>query len=415
MKAILKRGIVSKENVEINIGGSKSESNRLLILQRFFPNISIVNLSDSDDTLVLKNALKMNSGTVNVHHAGTAMRFLTAYYASQLNSEIILTGSERMQQRPIKILVDALKSLGADIEYLKNEGFPPIKILGKTLQKNKVSIQANVSSQYISALMLVAPSLPNGLQIMLEGKTTSIPYIEMTLSLLKRLGITAEFSNNIIKITSKNEIEQTTVTVESDWSSASYFYSLVALSQHSEIKLRSFLKDSLQGDSSLVSIYSSMGVETIFEPSENAILLKKSNSELPDSLLLELKNTPDLAQTIAVSCFGLGMGCKLTGLHTLKIKETDRLLALKNELEKLGAVVEVDDTSLTLEKSTNILPGKIIETYQDHRMAMAFAPLALKTEFTINHAEVVSKSYPNFWDDLQKAGVNCELKVWAER
>ncbi|CAM3281986.1 3-phosphoshikimate 1-carboxyvinyltransferase [Aequorivita lipolytica] len=409
MKANLKHGKFPLESVKINICGSKSESNRLLILQAQFPNITIDNLSESDDTAVLQKGLKVNNGIVDVHHAGTAMRFLTAYYSAKPNAEITLTGSQRMQERPIRILVDALKTLGADIQYLKNEGFPPLKIKGKKLQKNEVSIKADVSSQYISALMLVAPILPNGLKISLKGKTTSVPYIEMTLSLLKNIEVVGDFTNNEIVIPLAEQIKNTAVTVESDWSSASYFYSLVALSEDCKITLGSFLEESFQGDSALVQIYDSLGVRTVFSTSEKSISLSKKNIELPDSLMLDLSNTPDLAQTIAVTCFGLGLGCRLTGLHTLKIKETDRLSALKNELEKLGATIQIDENSLSLEMASEIISNKTIETYQDHRMAMAFAPLAVKTELTILDAEVVSKSYPNFWKDIQKVGVACVL------
>lgn len=416
MKANLKSGSFPKRNVQIEIGGSKSESNRLLVLQALFPNISIRNLSKSDDTIVLQQGLKFDKGIVDVHHAGTAMRFLTAYFAAKEGTEIILTGSQRMRERPIGILVDALRNLGADIEYLENEGFPPLKIMGKNLFENSVRIQAGVSSQYISALMLIAPMFPNGLIIHLEGQTTSAPYIEMTLSLLLKLGIKASFEQNTIQISSKTKISDIDITVESDWSSASYFYSLSALSEKFEIKLSNFTEHSMQGDSELTKIYEILGVETKFESigsdpdnGQKIITLSKQNIPLPDSLLLDLSNTPDLAQTIAVSCFGLGMGCHLSGLHTLKIKETDRLVALKTELEKLGASVTIDDNSFHLEKSSTINSESKIETYQDHRMAMAFAPLAICTNVTINNAEVVSKSYPNFWNDMEKTGIECVL------
>ncbi len=407
MKANLNRGNFPKENIKICISGSKSESNRMLILQAQFPNISIENLSESDDTVVLQKGLQTANGAIDIHHAGTAMRFLTAYFAAKQGSEIILTGSQRMQERPIGILVDALRSLGAEIEYIENESFPPLKIRGKKLQNDEVKIKADISSQYISALMLVAPMFPEGLKINLEGKTTSIPYIEMTLSLLKSIGIEREFSTNTISISSKKNIEKTTLVVESDWSSASYFYSLVALSEEGfKISLKSFSKESLQGDAALVQIYDSLGVQTVFDSSNNTISLSKNKTELPDSLMLDLSNTPDLAQTITVSCFGLGIACELTGLHTLKIKETDRLLALKNELEKLGAIIQVNDNSLSLENSLKIHSNITIETYQDHRMAMAFAPMALKTNIVIKDAEVVSKSYPNFWEDIQETGIS---------
>lgn len=407
MKVILSSGKSPTQKTIIKIVGSKSESNRLLILQALFPNISIKNLSDSDDTKVLESGLKTLKGTVDVHHAGTAMRFLTAYFAAKKGAEIILTGSSRMQERPIRILVDALKILGADIEYLQVDGFPPLKIKGKSLNSGHVSIPSNISSQYISALMLIAPILPNGLTISLEGESVSTPYLEMTVSLLKKIGILANFNSNIINIPSTKEIESTEIVVESDWSSVSYFYSLVALSKDLKITLGNFSENSLQGDSILPTIYMNLGVQTIFNPLERTISLSKITSQLPDSLLLDLSNTPDLAQTIAVSCFGLGIGCNLLGLQTLKIKETDRLLALKNELSKLGANVQVDESSLQLGISTNILSNQIIETYQDHRMAMAFAPLAIKTNLSIQNAEVVSKSYPDFWNHLKKTGISC--------
>ena len=410
MKAILERGSFPIKNIQISIGGSKSESNRLLILQAQLPNISIENLSESDDTVVLQNAIKKSAGIIDIHHAGTAMRFLTAYFSAKEGVEITLTGSLRMRERPISILVDALKSLGADIEYLQNEGFPPLKIKGKSLIKSEVKIEASVSSQYISALMLIAPMLPNGLKISVEGKTTSLPYIEMTLSLLKNLGIKGSFRNTEIVISPAKNIEKNVFVVESDWSSASYFYSFVALSENGELTLQSFSKESLQGDAALVHIFDSLGVQTIFNISEKSISLSKTNTEVPDFLHLDLSNTPDLAQTIATTCFGLGIGCKLTGLHTLKIKETDRLLALKTELERLGASIYVDENSLILENSSEILSNKTVETYQDHRMAMAFAPLSLKANLTINDAGVVSKSYPTFWEDLQKIGIKCEFE-----
>lgn len=410
MNAILSNNNSSSKVSEIVITGSKSESNRLLILQAQFPHLTIKNLSNSDDTLVLQKNLVTQNGTIDIHHAGTAMRFLTAYFSAKDGAEVVLTGSKRMQERPIKILVEALQQLGADIEYLKNEGFPPIKIIGKSLQKNEVTVQSNVSSQYISALMLIGPSLPHGIKINLEDKITSLPYIEMTLSLLKKVGVKTNFSNNCILVSGAAEIEKTKITVESDWSSASYFYSLVALSENAKVTLRSFSKESLQGDAVLVSIYESLGVKTVFNKTDSTITLLKNGIEMTDFLMLDLSKMPDLAQTIAVTCFGLGIGCNLTGLHTLKIKETDRLVALKTELEKLGATVMIDNNSLQLEKVTNIKPNQTIETYQDHRMAMAFAPLAVKTKLTIKNAEVVSKSSPSFWDDLEKAGINCVLK-----
>jgi 3-phosphoshikimate 1-carboxyvinyltransferase len=406
MKAVL----YSEENrairAQIAVTGSKSESNRLLILQAIYPNLSIENLSESDDTKVLSKGLTATEGTVDIHHAGTAMRFLTAYFASRSQGEIVLTGSRRMQQRPIAILVDALRSLGAHIEYESEEGYPPLRIFGKKLTKDAVSLAANVSSQYISALMLIAPSLPKGLTLHLDGKVTSVPYITMTLSLLEQLGIKGSFQNNIITIPTSEKIENTWLTVESDWSSASYFYSLVSLSKNTSVHLTSYRKESLQGDSHLAKIYEDLGVKTEFLPSEGAILLSKTALRTLDSFTFDLSNTPDIAQTIAVSCFGLGKGCFLTGLHTLRIKETDRLSALKTELEKLGCSVEITDESLRLLPTGMISENIEIDTYNDHRMAMAFAPLALKVPITINDSEVVSKSFPGFWGDLAKLGIS---------
>lgn len=394
------------EKVSLSINGSKSESNRLLLLQAIYPNLSIKNISDSEDTFVLCEGLKITKGKVNVNHAGTAMRFLTAHFATLEGTDILLTGSNRMQQRPIKILVDALLQLGADIKYVNEEGFPPLRIMGKKLTGNQVSLKANVSSQYISALMLIAPSLKTGLNIHLEGKTTSLPYLKMTASLLKKIGVSCMFSNNEISIKPLRKIEETTIEVESDWSSASYFYSLVALSENSSLTLQHYTKETLQGDAELVTIYQKLGVKTVFDEVEKSISLSKSGKRLPKKLSLDLANTPDLAQTIAVSCLGLGIGCALTGLQTLKIKETDRLSALKAELEKLGAIVTVTEDSLKLLPSKLKIENAIIETYNDHRMAMAFAPLSLLFPITINDPMVVEKSFPTFWKCLEKTGVS---------
>jgi 3-phosphoshikimate 1-carboxyvinyltransferase len=402
---------LTTQNPQLSITGSKSETNRLLLLQALYPNISLQNASNSDDSKVMTDALqkskikKQKSLIVDVHHAGTAMRFLTAYFAINEGTEIVLTGSSRMKERPIKILVEALKQLGAEIEYQENEGFPPIKIKGKKLTQNQVSLPANVSSQYISALLLIAPKLENGLQITLEGEITSIPYINMTLALLNEIGVETSFENNKIKINQKSKIVNHQSIIESDWSSASYFYSIIALSEiGTQITLSSYKQNSLQGDSILVEIYKNFGVETVFN--ENSIHIKKTNNYQLSIINYQLNNSPDIAQTIAVTCFGLGIACHLTGLHTLKIKETDRLEALKTELSKLGANVSVTNDSLTLLATKNINSGIKIETYNDHRMAMAFAPLALKTDIIIEKAQVVSKSYPTFWEDLTNIGFN---------
>ena len=393
----------SLKNAQITLGGSKSETNRLLILQALFSAIEITNVSTSDDSQAMMNALMPDNNLVDVHHAGTAMRFLTAYFATQDGREITLTGSQRMQQRPMGLLVDALRAIGADISYEKNEGFPPLRIKGKKLNIKKVTIAANVSSQYISALMLIAPSLPEGLEIYLDGNVTSAPYLKMTLQLLEQVGFECDFSQNVIRISPGTISEKKHIRVESDWSSVSYLYSLVALSQAGDLTVSTFKKESLQGDVALATLYQSLGVKTTFNDA-NSITLQKI-SEATEHIDFNLVDTPDIAQTIAVTCFGLGHSCHLSGLHTLKIKETDRLYALQVELEKLGAQVAITTDTLTLEKSSSIKPNITIDTYQDHRMAMAFAPLALKTSLTINDAEVVSKSFPEFWNVLENIGI----------
>jgi 3-phosphoshikimate 1-carboxyvinyltransferase len=409
MNLKVQKSKVESQKAKVEITGSKSETNRLFLLQALYPNISLENTSNSDDSEVMTKALNSqfaihNSQLVDVHHAGTAMRFLTAFFAIQEGREVVLTGSTRMKERPIKILVEALRQLGAEISYDEHEGFPPIKIKGKKLKQNKVSLSANVSSQYISALLLIAPKLENGLELTLEGEITSIPYIKMTLALLKEIGVTTSFFDNVIIVKPKLSIVNCQLSIESDWSSASYYYSIVALSKiGTEITLSSYKKNSLQGDSALVEIYKNFGVETSFEL--NTIIIKKKNNYQLSIINYQLNNSPDIAQTIAVTCFGLGIGCYLTGLHTLKIKETDRLEALKTELSKLGASVSITNDSLTLESSFEIIENVAIKTYQDHRMAMAFAPLALKTSLIIEEAEVVSKSYPTFWEDLKSVGI----------
>ena len=391
-------------NSKIIITGSKSETNRLLLLKALYPNIVIENASNSDDSEVMNSALNSNNQTIDVHHAGTAIRFLTAYFASQESKTVLLTGSSRMKERPIKILVDALIQLGAEIEYLENDGFPPIKISGQKLTATRVSLPANVSSQYISALLLIAPSLQNGLELELIGEITSASYINMTLKLLQEIGVKTSFVGNLIIVKPKSQDQKSkTIIVESDWSSVSYFYSIIALSKEgTKIELSSFKENSLQGDAVLATIYQQMGVETHFE--DGKIKLIKNAKPINQNLKLDLNSAPDIAQTIAVTAFGLGISCELKGLQTLKIKETDRLEALQNELLKLGASISITNDSLQIEPTNSINSNRNIATYNDHRMAMAFAPLALKTNINIENAEVVSKSYPNFWNDLKKVG-----------
>ncbi len=350
--------------------------------------------------MVMQKGLLKQRGEVDIHHAGTAMRFLTAYFASREGAEVELTGSHRMKERPIGILVESLRSLGADIQYLENEGYPPLRIHGTAFTKNRVHLPADISSQYISALLLIAPSLERGLELELKGKITSLPYIKMTLSLLEEVGVRTTFSGQTIRVYPASALDPVKMVVESDWSSASYFFSILSLSPvSSEISLSAYREKSLQGDSVLQHLYAQFGVSTSF--SDHKITLTKTGEPLVTHFEHDLTEAPDLAQTLAVSCFGLGISCHLTGLHTLKIKETDRLEALKTELDKLGADISVTGDTLSLQPRRQMHSGVAIDTYHDHRMAMAFAPLSLLTPLVINDAGVVSKSYPDFWKDLK--------------
>ena len=393
----------------INISGSKSESNRLLTLRAYTSFFNINNLSDSDDTKTMISSLKSHKEEINIGHAGTAMRFLTSYYSSILNSSKILTGSSRMKERPILILVEALNNLGADIEYIDKKGYPPIKINGKLIDGNEIALPADVSSQYISSLMMLGVSINQGLKIKLSTKITSLPYIHMTKKIIERIGGTVDIKPKeiIIKQLVSNKIPDQ--IVESDWSSASYFYSLVALSDSSDITLSSFFNNSIQGDSRILDIYEQFGVETKFL--NDKIYLKKNNIDLPDSISINLRDNPDLAQTIVVTCLGLGVNCKLEGLHTLKLKETDRLLALKREIEKFEVdSITISNQSIILKNNSELKSGVSINTYDDHRMAMSFAPLSMINPIIIINPEVVSKSYLNFWNDLESLGFKISQK-----
>ena len=384
---------------EIQITGSKSESNRLLILQKLFGNIEIKNISNSQDTKFLQKALNSNEETIDIHHAGTAMRFLTSFFAVQEGVEKILTGSERMKQRPIKPLVEALRELGADIAYLENEGFPPLKIKGKKLEKNFVEIPADISSQFITSLILVGGKLENGLTIKLLGEITSRPYIEMTLKLLSEIsGKSIIPKDKTIQIPNI-KTQKTVFTVESDWSSASYFYSFSVLNRQ-KITLKNFNKNSLQGDSKITEIYSQFfGIDTIFNENQQEItLIPKSSFSLPLSIQLNMNDCPDIAQTVCVTAAALKIPFEIGGLATLKIKETDRLSALQNELKKIGCETEITDNSIKSILYTNPEKNISIATYGDHRMAMAFAPYSLIQEIEIQNPKVVEKSFPDFWE-----------------
>lgn len=315
-----------------------------------------------------------------------------------------------MSERPIGILVDALRDLGADIEYLGNKGYPPLKINGRKLTKHKVSIDPSVSSQYVSALLLIAPALPNGVEIRFTEAKISAPYIDMSLSLLREIGVKFSYTENGITVVASNSVRDHCIQMESDWSSTSYFYSCVALSDGLELTLRNFKRPSIQGDSILPFIYEKLGVKTTFNSLEECITISKNRNEIPKEFRMDLINTPDLAQSIAVTCFGLKIPCSLTGLDTLVIKETDRLNALKTQLQKLGAKVSITKSSIEIIPPVRIRMDGIIETFEDHRMAMAFAPLSLLTPIKIADPMVVSKSYPTFWEDLKLAGISVRIQ-----
>ncbi|WP_341658478.1 3-phosphoshikimate 1-carboxyvinyltransferase [Blattabacterium cuenoti] len=400
----------------ISITGSKSISNRLLILKAIYKDdIHIENLSNCEDTEILKKSLISPSNILDIHHAGTAMRFLTSYFSIQEGKKVILTGSDRMKERPIFILVEALKKLGSEIYYLEKEGFPPIQIFGKKILGGEIEMNAKISSQYISSLMLIASQFKMGLKIYLKGNITSIPYIKMTFDLLTLAGIKTDWKERMIHIYPVKNQGKKCFSVESDWSSASYYYSMSAIAKKSHIILRSYNNMSLQGDKKVCDIYNQyFGISTFFD--KNVITLKKKlNFLLPRFIELDLNKTPDLAQTIVVTCAAIGIKCSLKGLETLKIKETDRLQALKEELLKFGVITKITKSCLRI---TDFYRKKIdsfirIRTYQDHRMAMSFSTFGLCSDFVkIENPNVVEKSYPNFWKDLESLGFLIDFSLF---
>ncbi len=384
---------------------SKSVSNRALILnalcQGSFP---VSNLSDCDDTRVVQNALRGDKEVIDVGAAGTAMRFLTSYL-SNIEGVWIITGTERMKNRPIKILVDALIGLGARIEYLEKKGYPPLKITGTKLNGGVIELDGSVSSQYISALLMVAPLMAHGLTILLTGNAVSEPYLQMTIRMMQAYGVEVVRDGNQLQVI-KQSYRPIQYVVESDWSAASYWYEMMALSsdEKAEIVLLGLQQNSMQGDSSVAQIFEPLGVETVY--TSEGILLRKKEAIL-DFFEYNFVNEPDLAQTVVVTCMLQNIPFRFSGLQSLKIKETDRVLALQKEMRKLGYVLSAKDDSILFwnggrEEQKN---GVSIDTYDDHRMAMAFAPVALKLgEITINHPQVISKSYPGYWTDLKKIG-----------
>jgi 3-phosphoshikimate 1-carboxyvinyltransferase len=441
--------ILSKKNKSVsgtvNLTGSKSECNRALIIEALsHGKVKVENVSDAADTATLAAVLKSEVGgrkseagnrklndlelsfdsnlktqdselktqdlrLVNIGPAGTAMRFLTAYFTLQ-DEEVILTGSERMKQRPIGLLVNALREIGAQIEYTENDGFPPLRIKGGLgqQQKDKISIQGDISSQYITALLLIAARLPLGLTLQIEGELTSKPYVEMTLSMLQQAGIQHQWEGNSIHIPNQ-EFRETSLHVEPDWSAASYWYAIAALADEAELFLPGLTPYSLQGDCVITEIMANFGVTSQFK--NGGIHLKKEVKPLIRKIF-DLKSCPDLAQTIIVACAALGHEATFTGLETLKIKETNRVLALQNELAKMGVKLIEKGQVYKLDCSEKFIPESIfIHTYDDHRMAMAFAPLALLIpKVEIEDFRVVEKSYPAFWDDLKKVGYELKAK-----
>lgn len=398
----------------IKLPGSKSISNRILIIKALSGlDFLIQNLSDSDDTKHLKEALEKYTSInlIDVGHAGTDMRFLTAFLSIK-KGEYELTGSERLQQRPIKDLVDVLRTLGADIIYKNNEGFPPLQIKGNQLQGGEVEISGKVSSQFITALLLIAPYLKNGLELTIKDELVSKPYVHMTIELMKEFGASVVWKDNkIIVEPIPYTYHKKEFIVESDWSATSYYYSMVALSEiNTQLTIRGLFENSLQADAVCQVIYKNLGVQTTFN--ENEITISKKSET--NSLLLELDfiQCPDIAQTLVCTCIGLNVPFKFTGLQTLKVKETDRITALQNELKKFDCAIEITDNSIQWNgnQSSNKLVLNSVSTYNDHRMAMSFTPFCLLYEnIIIENAEVVSKSYPLFWEHLKSIGIKFNI------
>ena len=407
-----------KLDTSISLPASKSISNRALIIYalsggRLMPQ----NLSDCDDTNVIIEAMRYMPEVIDIKAAGTAMRFMTAYLSVMRGTHVI-TGTKRMKNRPIGVLVDALRNLGADIEYVEKEGYPPLRITGRSLTGGVLEIAGDVSSQYISALLMIGPVLEDGLELRLTGDIISRPYIDLTLWLMREFGADADWSSGDTISVKAQAYQNRDYFIENDWSGASYWYEMVALSgdRDASIQLSGLTDGSKQGDSVVKYIFSLLGVKTIFETKEEGklqvVTLKKSGRRVP-RLEYDFVNSPDLTQTIVVACCMLGVPFHFRGLSTLKIKETDRIEALKNEMRKLGFVLTDKNNSELIWDGTRCEPAAdaIIDTYEDHRMALAFAPVSMKQQITINNPQVVSKSYPNFWHDLQKAGFEIAQKL----
>ena len=397
--------------VDAGLPASKSIANRALVIAALCgAEKKLNNLSDCDDTQAVIKALCSTDSIKNIGAAGTAMRFLTAYYAISSES-VVMTGTERMKNRPISILVDALRSMGADIEYMEKEGFPPLKINGKQLFGGELHMQGNVSSQYLSAILMIAPYTRDGVKLVIEGDLVSRPYLQMTLSLMQDFGVSYTWDENVIEI-KPSEYCAREFTVENDWSAASYWYSIVALSEDKSIKLKYLLPESLQGDSKLVELYKPLGVDTRFVDSVE-VISRKVGIKLPSFYDISLKEQPDLAQTLVVSCLLLDVPFKFSGLENLKIKETDRIAALINECKTLGFVLKELESGVLSWDGEKCCPVQeiVIKTYEDHRMAMAFAPAVIKYgSMIIDEPDVVTKSYPSFWQEFKKV-LPCDIDI----
>ncbi|HMG92316.1 MAG TPA: 3-phosphoshikimate 1-carboxyvinyltransferase [Chryseolinea sp.] len=380
---------------------SKSISNRALIINALAGNSSkLENLSDANDTQLMLRLVNSKDRIIDVEDAGTTMRFLTAYF-SVTGQHKVLTGTERMKERPIGILVNALRTLGAEIDYLERDEYPPHEIKNFTGQKaNELRVRGDVSSQYISALMMIAPVLPNGLTIIFEGKVGSRPYIEMTATLMKHFNVESTLLEDRVVIPSQ-DYKPASFTVESDWSAASYWFAFAALAKEASVSLPRLSLNSVQGDSKIIEIGAALGVDAKLENG----LLKLTKCEPKTEISWDFTDCPDLAQTVAVICAAKGINAKFTGLESLRIKETDRIAALQNELRKIGAdLIEHDSARWSLIPSTHLPSAASFQTYKDHRMAMAFAPLATLMDVQIENRDVVRKSYPNFWNDIESFG-----------
>ena len=409
-------------NQTIKLPASKSISNRAMIIHALSgSNVLPDNLSDCDDTEVIIQALQNNPYEINIKAAGTAMRFMTAFLATRNGEEHVITGTERMKHRPIRVLVDALRHLGADITYVGEEGFPPLCIKGGKLEGGLLEVPGNISSQYVSALLMIGPMLSNGLTLRLKGDIISRPYIDLTLCMMREFGAIADWSDYETITVQAQRYKERSYYIESDWSAASYWYEMIALSKEAddEVRLEGLMDGSKQGDSSVRYIFSLLGVKTTFDTTEEGVpttvTLRHSGRCVP-RLEYDFVNSPDLAQTFVVCCCMLGVRFHFCGLATLKIKETDRIEALKTEMRKLGFVLHDVNNSELYWDGERCEPQQdaAIDTYEDHRMALAFAPAVFRLDhLCINNPQVVSKSYPNYWEDLIKAGFEVKSERYA--